>query len=230
MQGETFECKGRQVKLYTVGSPRILFLQAVDAHDAALLDRQVERTENAPLPFALAAFSVRDWNRELSPWEAPPVFGKQPFGGGGEETLGFLSDALLPLLRKRCVMDDHTLLCLGGYSLAGLFALWAGTRTSLFDCLAAASPSVWFPGWIEYVRENPIQANTVYLSLGDREERAKNPVMAKVGRCIREQYELLKEEHIAALEWNPGNHFQDSELRMAKAFCWIARQLAQRGE
>ena len=64
----------------------------------------------------------------------------------------------------------------------------------------------------------------MYLSLGDREERAKNPLMATVGDCIREQYALLQADHIVTLEWNPGNHFQDSEKRTARAFCRIAEQ------
>jgi hypothetical protein len=113
---------------------------------------------------------------------------------------------------------------IGGYSLAGLFALWAAIRTDVFSSVAAASPSVWFPGWMEYVKENPIQAKAVFLSLGDREERAKNPLMATVGDCIREQYALLQADHSVTLEWNPGNHFQDSEKRTARAFCWIAEQ------
>ena len=88
----------------------------------------------------------------------------------------------------------------------------------------AASPSVWFPGWIEYAKEHPIRSKRVYLSFGDREERGKNPVMARVGDCIREQVDMLRQDHIVTLEWNPGSHFQDPDLRMARAFCWIAEQ------
>ena len=226
MQKEDFSLEGRSVTLFRQADPGILFLQPVDEHDEGLLDRQLELMEPSPLPFALAAFSILDWNKELSPWEAPPVFGRTPFGGGAGETLAFLTDRLLPALRERCVLGSETALCLGGYSLAGLFALWAGTRTALFSGLAAASPSVWFPGWLDYVKANPIRAPYVYLSLGDREERAKNAVMATVGSCIQTQYELLQNDHCATLEWNPGNHFQNSEERTAKAFLWLARQIA----
>ena len=230
MQKDVFTLEGRSVTLCRQEDPRILFLQPVDEHDEGLLDRQLALMERSPLPFALAAFSIRDWNKELSPWEAPPVFGKQPFGGGAGETLAFLTDRLLPALRERCVLGSETALCLGGYSLAGLFALWAGTRTSLFTGLAAASPSVWFPGWLDYVKADPIRAPYVYLSLGDREERAKNPVMASVGSCIREQHALLQNDHTVTLEWNTGNHFQNSEERTAKAFLWLAQQIAEEGD
>ena len=222
MRKQVFELDGRAVTLYTDDSPQILFLQPVDEHDTELLDAEIEAMRDCALPFALAAFKVRDWNRELSLWEAPPVFGKVPFGGMAEETLSFVLDRLLPELRTR--LGAVMKLCLGGYSLAGLFALWAATRTDAFSGVAAASPSVWFPGWMDYVKENSVQAKDVYLSLGDREERAKNPVMATVGDCIREQYALLQADHTATLEWNPGSHFQDSEKRTARAFCWIAEQ------
>ena len=224
MQKQTFDLDGRGITLYAAPAPRLLFLQPVDEHDLALLDKEIEAMSACAVPFALAAFGIRDWNRDLSPWEAPPVFGKVPFGGGAEEALRFVTERLLPELQSRLSPVEDGKLCIGGYSLAGLFALWAATQTPLFSGVAAASPSVWFPGWLDYVREHPVRSKAVYLSLGDREERTRNPVMAAVGSCIREQYALLKETHTAALEWNPGNHFQDSELRTAKAFLWIAEQ------
>ena len=222
MRKQHFELCGRAVTLYADDAPQILFIQPVDTHDTELLDAEIEAMRDCALPFALAAFAVKDWNRELSPWAAPPVFGKVPFGGMAEETLSFVLACLLPELRVQLGADMKV--CVGGYSLAGLFALWAATETNAFSGVAAASPSVWFPGWMDYVKANPIQAKSVYLSLGDKEEQAKNPVMATVGDCIREQYALLQADHSVTLEWNPGNHFQDSEKRTARAFCRIAAQ------
>ena len=222
MRKQVFELDGRAVTLYTDDKPQILFIQPVDTHDTALPDTEIEAMRNCALPFSLAAFEVKDWNRELSPWEAPPVFGKVPFGGMAGETLSFVLDRLAPELRTR--LGAGKKLCIGGYSLAGLFALWAAAQTNIFSGVAAASPSVWFPGWMDYVKGHPIRAKAVYLSLGDREERAKNPVMATVGDCIREQYALLQADHRVTLEWNPGNHFRDAEKRTAKAFCRIAEQ------
>ena len=225
MEKTTFELEGRRVLLYREGRPRSLLLQPVDGRDAALLERQARIMGEGRASFALAAFSVADWNRELSPWEAAPVFGKLPFGGGAAETLRFVTGRLLPELENRLALREETKRCIGGYSLAGLFALWAATQTDAFSGVAAASPSVWFPGWLDYVRDHPVRAQAVYLSLGDREERSRNPVMAQVGDCIREQYALLRDGHAAALEWNPGGHFQDPEKRTARAFRWLAGQL-----
>ena len=154
-----------------------------------------------------------DWNNDLSPWEAPAVFGKESFGSGASEMLG----------RLLGLCDDRSkTYYIGGYSLAGLFALWAAYQTDVFKGVAAASPSVWFPGFAEYMEKNEIRTDTVYLSLGDREEKARNPVMAPVGDRIREAHALLKERGVnCILEWNEGNHFKDPDLRTAKAFAWV---------
>jgi hypothetical protein len=71
-------------------------------------------------------------------------------------------------------------------------------------------------------KKHEIKTDTVYLSLGDREEKARNPVMATVGDRIREAYVQLKDRGLnCILEWNGGNHFKDPDLRTAKAFAWV---------
>ena len=111
---------------------------------------------------------------------------------------------------------------IGGYSLAGLFALWAGYQTDRFDGIAAASPSVWFPYFTVYMQDNRIHADKIYLSLGDREEKTRNPVMSQVGNAIRKAHDLLTDSGAdCVLEWNKGSHFKDPDLRTARAFAWL---------
>ena len=194
-------------------SAQNLLIQPVDSHDLEFIENEVRRIrELTDTDFYLAAVKVKDWNRDLSPWPAPAVFGKEGFGDGAAAFL----EGILPL----CLEDKACFI--GGYSLAGLFSLWAASRTDRFRGVAAASPSVWFPGFTEYIRENRIRSRAVYLSLGDREEKTRNPVMAAVGSRIRETEEILKDRGIlCTLEWNPGNHFRDADLRTARAFAWI---------
>lgn len=212
---------GRRTALFDGVDAEWLLIQPVDEHDAALLENETVYIEaHTKKKFALAAFEVKNWNAELSPWEAPPVFGNEPFGDDAAETLRFVTDTLLPALRERF---GRSIRCgIGGYSLAGLFALWTGYQTDLFPGVAAASPSVWFPGWANYAAQNRPLAKRVYLSLGDKEEKARNPVMATVGDHIRRQYAQMKEAGIdCTLEWNEGNHFRDSDIRTAKGFIWL---------
>ena len=91
----SFQLDEISVTVYSTPSPQILFLQPVDEHDGSLLDSETGAMRDCALPFALAAFQVKDWNRDLSPCEAPPVFGKVLFDGGAEETLRFITDRLL---------------------------------------------------------------------------------------------------------------------------------------
>ena len=201
------------------GNPDAPFvlIQPVDGHD--LMEMEAETAEirkRVKEDFSLIALRVRHWNDDLSPWPAPAVFGKEGFGGRAAETL----QTILPL-----TADKTKTYILGGYSLAGLFALWAACRTDAFAAVAAASPSVWFPGFVEDLKKNGIRARKVYLSLGDREEKARNPVMAAVGDGIRAACDALREQGIdVTLEWNPGNHFRDAALRTAKAFAWAMRR------
>lgn len=174
-----------------------------------------------------AAFKVDDWNADLSPWEAPPVFGNEAFGGGAEATLRCVTDKLLPELIPQLNCGQDAEIYIGGYSLAGFFALWAAYQTNMFRGVAAASPSVWFPGWIDYAGSNAIRTGRVYLSLGDKEEKTRNPVMRTVGDNIRRQYEMLQgDAHCeeCTLEMNQGNHFKEPDIRTAKGFAWLLKK------
>ena len=215
MNRKEYAISDRTCFLYQDEAAQHLLIQPIDEHDLEVLDQEVNAIkELSDKPFSLLAFMIKDWNQELTPWAAPTVFGKVPFGNGAGKTLGFITNQLLPE-----VQENIPHLILGGYSLAGLFALWAGYQTDRFEGIAAASPSVWYPQWIDYASENKPLAKSVYLSLGDKEEKAKNPVMAQVGNAIRKQHELLTEQEIKTiLEWNAGNHFVDSDKRMAKGF------------
>lgn len=244
---------GRECLIYDCGSPYVLLIQPVDDHDIEVLDSEVNKicellngaaasaagcAAEGPVSglisgpvsgFTLAAFRVNDWNTDLSPWEAAPVFGDAGFGSGAEDTLKYILESLIPELTgygTSTGTEHNTELYLGGYSLAGFFSLWAAYQTDRFAGVAAVSPSVWFPGWMDFAREHSIGAPRVYLSLGDKEERTRNPVMRTVGDNIRSQLELLRSDAgctDCTLEMNQGNHFREPDLRTAKGFAWLLR-------
>lgn len=216
-----------------------LLIQPADDHDISVLDSEAAHIERlitgtgsktadraaGARGFTLAAFKVNDWNQDLSPWEAPPVFGDAAFGSGAAETLEYITGELLPYMT-----NGNESVYLGGYSLAGLFSLWAGYQTDAFAGIAACSPSVWFPGWTDFVKAHPVKSPHIYLSLGDKEEKTRNPVMRTVGDCIRMQLEILKSDPACAgctLEMSQGNHFKEPDLRTAKGFAWLLTCLYQ---
>ncbi len=163
--------------------------------------------------FCLVAYMIHDWNKELSPWPAPAVFGKEDFGDGAADTL--------KKILNYCT-DTTKTYYIGGYSLAGLFALWSVYNTDTFKGVAAVSPSMWFPNFDTYMEEHEIKAGNVYLSLGDREGKTKNPVMATVGDKIKKAHTLLKSQGVnCTFELNEGNHFKDVDIRTAKGYIWL---------
>ena len=201
---------------YEYGNPEAdtVLIQPTGEHELASLENEVreieKRTSNE---FRFIATKVENWNDDLSPWKAPAVFKTEDFCGGASKTL----ENIIAL----CA-DKNRKYYIGGYSLAGLFALWAACQTDIFSGVAAASPSVWFPGFIDYMKTYKMKSQNVYLSLGDREEKTRNPVMAQIGNCIKEEYRCLLENGInCILEWNKGNHFKEADIRTAKAFAWI---------
>ena len=209
------------MKVFEFGDNKsdLILIQMVDSHSIQMIVSETEliRKLSGRDDFRLVACQVDDWNRDLSPWEAPPVFGKEGFGGKAEKTLQDLKESVL----SRYGQADRKFI--GGYSLAGLFALWAAYREDSFEGVAAAAPSVWFPGFLSMAEKETLKAKRVYLSLGDKEEKTKNPVMATVGDSIRRLHQIYEDADgvNSVLEWNEGNHFREPELRMAKGYAWV---------
>ena len=174
-------------------------------------------------PFLLVTIELEDWTIDLMPWPDGNISRDPEAGKHGQETLEIILNGLLPELERRY----GTLpVILGGYSLGGLFALWASCQSDRFKAVAAASPSVWIHGWLPFAKKHMPMADAVYLSLGDQEEHVKNQAIARVGDNLRVQYELLQKQlgqERCTLVWEEGNHFTDNAGRMARAFAWCLR-------
>ncbi|MBQ4251459.1 MAG: hypothetical protein II704_00270 [Erysipelotrichaceae bacterium] len=222
MEKKQLNIAGREVILYEGENPRCLIIHSTDSQEIQAMDSLITLLKESGEDFAMAVFKVSDWNGDLSPWPADPVFGREGFAGEAAKTLEIVEKELVAKLSE--VYDVPVII--GGYSLAGLFALWAGYQSDRFAAVAAVSPSVWFDGWKEYAENNRIKVKNVYLSLGDREEKTRNQRMARVGDNIRLQKQLLEAAGVrCALEWNPGNHFVDFDKRCAAGYNWCRREI-----
>lgn len=85
----------------------------------------------SPLRAALVFIEGFDWNRDLSPWPAEPVFGTEAFGGQADAFLETLTRELIPAAEHE-MPEDICWRGIAGYSLAGLFAVYAAYRSNLF--------------------------------------------------------------------------------------------------
>ena len=216
---------GKKCILYLNEDTEYILIQPVDENDISVLDNEVKHIEeNTDRNFSLVAFKIEDWNSELTPWEMPLLRGKGNFGDGATRTLEFIKNDLISVVSEYINTENKEIkYILGGYSLAGLFSLWSGYQTDIFEGIAAVSPSVWYKGWIEYVAAGKPLSEKIYLSLGDTEEKTKHQILSKIGNNIRKQHEILEnsENVKTVLEWNEGNHFQNPDIRTAKGFLWV---------
>ena len=200
-----------------------------------------------PVGVSLVHIGVDLWEENFSPWCAPRVFAKGPnFGDGAQKTLDTLINHVIPWTESE-LTNPPTYRVLVGYSLAGLFSLWAGVSQQVargcqhdataphvdasaatFQRIGAVSGSFWFPGLLDYVDQQlsggAVGLTHAYLSLGDREARTPNPQIMHV----RENAELLASKLESAritstFELNRGNHFQNVEGRMQKALDWLVK-------
>ena len=79
-----------------------------------------------PVGVSLVHIGIDLWEENFSPWCAPRVFAKGPnFGDGAQKTLDTLINHVIPWTESE-LTDPPTYRVLVGYSLAGLFSLWAG--------------------------------------------------------------------------------------------------------
>ena len=212
---------GRKCRLFGSETPEVLLVQPSARHETNILEAETAliSTLSGRL-FLLAAIELEDWTLDLMPWPDGNISRDPEAGRHGQETLQFILQDLLPELECRY---GRLPVILGGYSLGGLFALWASVQTDRFQAVAAASPSVWIHGWLPFAKKNAPKAGHIYLSLGDREEHVKNQAIARVGDNLRAYYEMLRNqsgpEH-CTLVWEEGGQFNENAGRLARAFAW----------
>jgi predicted alpha/beta superfamily hydrolase len=99
----------------------------------------------------------------------------------------------------------------------------------MFDGAASCSGSLWFPGWDSFCHTAQAPAGSiVYLSLGGKEEKTRNPAMAGIGDATRKLEQKLKQDpalQAVTLEWNPGGHFTEPQQRTAKGMAWLVHHM-----
>ena len=164
------------------------------------------------------------WDHDMTPWYAPPLSADDtPCTGGADAYLLELTQEILPHVLEM-TEGSPPFTAIAGYSLAGLFALYALYHTDAFDRAASMSGSLWFPDFVPYAKEHAFRKNPdkLYLSLGDKEASTRNPVLKTVQENTEELVAHYREQGIATdYELNPGNHFKDAALRTAKGIAAI---------
>ncbi|WP_242826377.1 alpha/beta hydrolase [Lachnospira multipara] len=172
----------------------------------------------------LAVISDINWDDEMSPWECPPLSkNDSPCTGGADEYLVNLTGTIITAIKKELAVEPEYI-AIAGYSLAGLFAIYSLYKTDIFSRVVSASGSMWFPDFVEYASKNDFvrKPDRVYFSLGDKEAHTRNTLLSTVEDKTNEIYGHYKDSSIdTVFELNPGNHFKDADIRLAKGIAWI---------
>ena len=175
-------------------------------------------------PFTLVAISDLDWNHDMAPWDSPPAIkNAAPCTRGADDYLRLLTEEIIPMAEKE-IDGAPRWRGVAGYSLAGLFALYAIYRTDLFSRVGSISGSLWFPGIKEYIfsHEPKRLPDYMYFSLGDKENKTRNPLLRNVRQNTEEIQSFYQAKGIdTVFQLNPGNHYNHAAERTAAGLCWL---------
>ena len=165
-------------------------------------------------------FSDLDWNVDLSPWPADTVFAK------GEGFAGKADQLLATLVNEEHIRSDrYKRKIIAGYSMAGLFALYACVKSTCFDGCVCCSGSLWYPGFVSWLQGKDVNCRYVYLSLGKKEKKSRNHVLAGIETCTQSVYRYLNRNHLCTLVFNEGNHFTDIDGRLSEGITWMKKMI-----
>ena len=172
----------------------------------------------------LVAVSNLDWNHDMAPWDSPAAFKKgEPFTGGADDCLRPLVEEIIPRAEKELV-GPPAWRGIAGYSLAGLFALYAIYQTDVFSRVGCMSGSLWFPGFKEHIfsHEPKRRPDCIYFSLGDKEAKTRNPILKTVQENTEEIQTFYQNKGIdTVFQLNPGNHFVQGIERTIAGIQWL---------
>ena len=167
----------------------------------------------------VASVTVSDWNAELSPWKAEKCFKDgEDFKGEADAFLNCMIETIPAFEADNGINAARRGIM--GYSLAGLFCLYAASKTDMFDMAASVSGSLWFDGWIDYLkaRSEAYHDMKIYLSVGDREKKTRNVRLASVESNMLATRDILAASGADVIcELNEGGHFVKDNTRMLRA-------------
>ena len=205
------------------GSP-VVYLNTYGREGAQVL-RLLQ--ESGCRDLSLVTVSGLAWDHDMPPWDIPPISANDtPCTGGAGDYLRLLLEKIMPEAED-ALPGKPVWRGIAGYSLAGLFAVYAVYQTDVFSRVGSISGSLWFPGIREYIFSHTLcrKPDCMYFSLGDKESRTRNPFL----KCVQENTEAIRTFYErqginTAFQLNPGNHFKDGALRTAAGIQWIVDQ------
>ena len=220
---QALEIGSKNISIFLSTKPRTPIIYLHTFSDEGRKVYEAAQATGCP-PFTLVAISDLDWNHDMVPWDSPPAFkNAEPCTGGADDYLRLLTREIIPTAEKE-LPGVPSWRGIAGYSLAGLFALYAIYRTDLFSRIGSMSGSLWFPGMKDYIfsHESKRWPDCVYFSLGDKESKTRNPILRSVRQSTEEIQAFYQDKGIdTVFQLNPGNHYDHAAERTAAGIAWM---------
>ena len=220
---QALEIGSKNISIFLSTKPRTPIIYLNTFSDEGRKVYEAAQATGCP-PFTLVAISDLDWNHDMVPWDSPPAFkNAEPCTGGADDYLRLLTREIIPTAEKE-LPGVPSWRGIAGYSLAGLFALYAIYRTDLFSRIGSMSGSLWFPGMKDYIfsHEPKRWPDCVYFSLGDKESKTRNPILRSVRQSTEEIQAFYQDKGIdTVFQLNPGNPYDHAAERTAAGIAWM---------
>lgn len=165
--------------------------------------------------FILVEVSNIDWNSDMTPWKY------KNFSGNADRYLNILENKIMKEVLNKLNNIKISSYILIGYSLSGLFSLYAASKSKLFNKFGSVSGSIWYRNFSSYFEKYNYKDKTFYLSLGDKEKFSKNNDLKKVEDETLKIYKFLKENNKVYFEFNNGGHFNNEKERIIKCIEYL---------
>lgn len=219
----TFSIKGKTTSIFPSfeANAPIIYLNTFSNEGQKVYE--ATQAANCPL-FTLVAISDLDWSHDMVPWDSPPVFkNSEPCTGGADDYLRLLTEEIIPTAERE-ISGVPRWRGIAGYSLAGLFALYAIYQTDLFSRVGSMSGSLWFTGIKEYIFSHKPKRlpDYMYFSLGDKESKTRNQVLRSVRQNTEEIQAFYQGKGVdTVFQLNSGNHYDHAAERTVAGLCWL---------
>lgn len=225
---QTFSVDNFPIQLYDCNFPKAPIIYLLAHQIDPMLLSLLQEKQLPPFSLACIRISEAKWNTLLAPWDTPKNFPKYlRCQGGAPDFLKTLVEDLVPQIQAHL---SHLcgLQTIAGYSLAGLFSVFAMCQWDQLVGVCAVSGSFWYPDFQTWFLAH-LPTNLplcVYFSTSEKEWDSTNSRLSSLKSTIETMEKSLDKKGVKTIcQINSGNHFQNATLRLATGIEWMLNHL-----